>query len=908
MARPAVLVVAIVAVLCGAVAAGPEARPQLADIGVTSLLNRANDALAALRQDEALRLADEALVLAEKLKDRVGVAMAHRMRGQALRQLNRPLESEAAYQRALADFEGLGNQAGVADVLSGLIVNASQAGNTVRVRELGDRALLLYQRVDNERAKAKLLRILIASGAYNQFRERWTEEILETGNRLRDDELIADALILRANRQFSAAQYAEARLAYEQGIAALERTGRIETLAAAYLSLGRVFRAHGDYPAALARYQKAIDLLQPTRERYTMVEATNAKAIALGLLNRTKESIAAYEHGLALARETGNQRLIDFMEGNLAGGYLRAGDYERAIVALQTVIARKPERSLLGYRLGQLSTALTYVGRENEALEPSSAAVEIARELTQTDELVARLDTRAWILARLHRYEEALVFSGEARALVEQIRTQLVPSDFLKRGYAEKAHNGDAMAVLLLSELGRGAEALEVAEKGRARAFLDLMASREATSSNAAGSRTTAAELASGTLGQPLDAAGIQAIATRLNTTLVSYWVNDETTVIWVTRPGSSPAMTKVQVRRQRIQSLVAATTAALRPAATAAATRGETADVPTEASEDLVALPMRGLGLAALSKDDKAAWRQLHRLLIEPVRAQLPARGSRLTIVPHGPLFQLSFAALNNAQGRYLIEDYELHYAPAASVLAFTGRRQGTVAENLGAPWAIVGNPAALPRVGQRALAPLPGAGREIAAIAAIAPGGRVLRLDGATAHESAVFEALHTRPPAVLHFATHGFVFDDATLAPFLALHQRDETEAGDGRLTLDEVYRLRLRTDLVVLSACRTGAGQVSSDGIVGLTRGFFYAGTPTVIATFWDITDETTASLMPGFYRRYASTYAKSKSLRAAQLALLADLRAGKITVTAGGRKVILPEHPLLWAAFFLSGEP
>jgi CHAT domain-containing protein len=77
---------------------------------------------------------------------------------------------------------------------------------------------------------------------------------------------------------------------------------------------------------------------------------------------------------------------------------------------------------------------------------------------------------------------------------------------------------------------------------------------------------------------------------------------------------------------------------------------------------------------------------------------------------------------------------------------------------------------------------------------------------------------------------------------------------------------------------------------------------------VLATFWDVTDEATVNLMSGFYRRYVKTHAKGSSLRSAQLALLADLRAGKVIVTAGGRKVTLPEHPLLWAAFFLSGEP
>ena len=119
---------------------------------------------------------------------------------------------------------------------------------------------------------------------------------------------------------------------------------------------------------------------------------------------------------------------------------------------------------------------------------------------------------------------------------------------------------------------------------------------------------------------------------------------------------------------------------------------------------------------------------------------------------------------------------------------------------------------------------------------------------------------------------------------------------------------MYGLRLDTDLVVLSACRTGSGQVTNDGVQGLTRGFFYAGSPSVLATFWDVVDDATERLMSGFYRSYVRAHAKGASLRTAQLALLADLRAGKVIVNAGGRRVTLPEHPLLWAAFFLSGEP
>jgi CHAT domain-containing protein len=270
--------------------------------------------------------------------------------------------------------------------------------------------------------------------------------------------------------------------------------------------------------------------------------------------------------------------------------------------------------------------------------------------------------------------------------------------------------------------------------------------------------------------------------------------------------------------------------------------------------------------------------------------------------------LFQLSFAALQNGAGRYLIEDYDLHYAPAVSLLEFTGRRQQEVRAGSIGPWALVGNPASLPVVGDRPLAPLPGAAREIAAIAAIAPAGRLVRLDRSRAGETDLARMLQADRPSVLHFATHGFVFDDPKTPPFLALNRSGADGATDGRLTMDEVYGLRLGSDLVVLSACRTGTGRVSSDGILGLTRAFFYAGTASVMATFWDVTDETTAIFMPRFYRGYAKDRQKASSLRAAQLALLADLRAGRAVVTAAGRRVTLPEHPLLWAGFFLSGEP
>ena len=101
---------------------------------------------------------------------------------------------------------------------------------------------------------------------------------------------------------------------------------------------------------------------------------------------------------------------------------------------------------------------------------------------------------------------------------------------------------------------------------------------------------------------------------------------------------------------------------------------------------------------------------------------------------------------------------------------------------------------------------------------------------------------------------------------------------------------MFELELRADLVVLSGCATGLGRLSGDGIFGLARGFIYAGTPSVVASLWDVSDRATAFLMDRFYAGLARGLDKAAALRAAQRATRARYR-----------------HPSLWAAFMLIGE-
>jgi CHAT domain-containing protein len=217
-----------------------------------------------------------------------------------------------------------------------------------------------------------------------------------------------------------------------------------------------------------------------------------------------------------------------------------------------------------------------------------------------------------------------------------------------------------------------------------------------------------------------------------------------------------------------------------------------------------------------------------------------------------------------------------------------------------------LVGDPAAPPRIpGEPPLPRLVGASEEVRAIARLLPSGRSTLLAGTTATESNVRESLPGK--AIIHFATHGIVRDGNPLASFLALGAVGNGDA-DGQLTADKIYGLDLNANLVALSACRSGGGVITGDGIAGLARAFFYAGTPSVIVSVWDVADQPTNRLLPAFYRHWLNGADKASALRTAQLELIRRLRAGQVKVTLAAGTFALPEDPSFWAAFVLLGEP
>lgn len=133
--------------------------------------------------------------------------------------------------------------------------------------------------------------------------------------------------------------------------------------------------------------------------------------------------------------------------------------------------------------------------------------------------------------------------------------------------------------------------------------------------------------------------------------------------------------------------------------------------------------------------------------------------------------------------------------------------------------------------------------------------------------------FRSAGLRDYLYLHLATHGFVNEANSGLSGLILAQ-DSTSSDDGILHLGEIYNLEMNADLVVLSACETGLGQIArGEGIIGLTRGFLYAGAQNLLVSLWQVNDQTTADLMVDFYDRMLAGSSKAGALREAKLALI-----------------------------------
>jgi CHAT domain-containing protein len=886
-----------------------------------------------------------------------------------------------SFKEALAIYREIKNRQGEGQTLA-YLGEHYRGYSTSLVIEYSEQALAIAREIHDHQMEGKALNNL-GWGYYEQASDGYDTASDALGSY--DREGIGNNGSVSSYTRFYDAlgDYAKAIEYFQQSLAIARKVKSSELEANTLNALTQTYLSLNNYDKGLNYFNQLLRLAKELNDASVTRQAMPVSVLITNYLYQktyAKQILESFEQLLPLVRELKNQRweleilqtlgkashdagnyskaieyaqqLLPFYQGssdrknkailldNLAGGYAQLGDYAKAIEYTQQSLALAQELkdySTEVQALYTLSKIYFKKGDYNQGIENAQQLLALARELTNRE---AMTGSAQFLGVRFRRYEElALGYLGMAlyetgkfadaeRVLVEGV--QVAESRRNKRSDQEKVSLVEEQAGLyillqkVLIAQNKTDAALEVAEQGRARAVVDLLASPRREQSNQPSLPQRLPVTESPTIEQ------IKQIAKAQNSTLVEYSIvpnkfrvqgKQPQTLelyIWVVKPTGEIAFRSVDLKSQGEQQITS--------------------------TEDLVTSSRKSIGvrdrasaeiIRVSGADQKRFLQKLHQLLIQPIADLLPSDAkARVILIPKSALFLIPFSALQDEQGKFLIEKHTILTAPSIQVLELTRQQRERLKHRttgVGSDqYLVVGNPimpSFPPKFGQppAPLPVLPGAEREAQAIATLL---KTQALIGQAATKTAVVQKM---PGArIIHFATHGLIDGFSGFSGAIALapsgRGRDLTseeesdyplggglegqmayayrrlnniptefdliaaQNNNGFLTAADILNLKLNAELVVLSACNTGRGQIGEDGIIGLSRSFIAAGVPSLIVSLWSVPDAPTAQFMTEFYRQMQQNPDKAQALRQAMLIM----------------KQQYPD-PKDWAAFTLVGE-
>ncbi|MDX2042537.1 MAG: CHAT domain-containing protein [Acidobacteriota bacterium] len=295
---------------------------------------------------------------------------------------------------------------------------------------------------------------------------------------------------------------------------------------------------------------------------------------------------------------------------------------------------------------------------------------------------------------------------------------------------------------------------------------------------------------------------------------------------------------------------------------------------------------------------------KKLHDVLLGAAQPQLESVSS-LIIIPDGPLWELPFQALKMPNNQYLTQQHAISYTPSLNTLRkFPKLQSGKIKLQSNNRLLALGNPAlkasgqsnATGRLMDQPILPLPETEMLIRRISQMYGVQKSLALTGNKATEDK-FKSLSPRY-SIIHLATHGLFNDLYPMRSRIVLSQTGNTSTEDGYLEAGELAKLKLQADLVILSACETGRGQIrDGEGIIGLPWAIFVAGCPTAVVSQWKVEAQSTVDLMLSLHKRLNHTsqkLSKSEALRQAALDFITNSNQDL-------------SHPFHWAGFIVMGQ-
>ena len=626
-------------------------------------------------------------------------------------------------------------------------------------------------------------------------------------------------------------EYQKAERYLTDAVEKAEQVADLKLRADIYFMFAEHYHFSGKSTEAAKWYRKAGDLQAGLKLPFTTSMSEQSRGLAELATGKPREAIPHFERAIAL---------VD------------SSDQSDVVSALRPWVQIEP--------LGLLSYCHALLGESEKAVVYAKQELEIAKNSAHPTLRAVALHTLGYALWRAGRLKEAREVLQGAISEWENLSRGPSEVDSWEEGAAlsDQTEIYELLQQVLVAD-GRQEDALEIAERGRARALVAALTLKPGLTRTASG------------FPPPPKIDSLKQLAKRTNQTVIEYSIlydptgpllpgrirgkqpeREQDLFIWLIRSNGETIFRKVDLRPLHGHPEGSSLTEMVRTVRFSVGGRG------------------RGQELLSAA-DANRSLRRLYDLLIGPVAEQLPTNPeAQIVFVPQGPLFLAPFPALQAPSGRYFLEDHTILSAPSIDSLASIPQR------TIHADWKagevlVVGNPtiAAELKLDPYNLPDLPESGKEATAIASTFGAQPLV---GGAAGKAPILQLLPQR--RLLHLATHGLLegFGDPLIPGALVLAPGKND---DGLLTAKEILDLDLHADLAVLSACDTAGGRITSDGVIGLARALLLAGVPNVVVSLWSIPDASTSRLMQRFYSELKADPDLGRALRQAMLATMKD---------------------------------
>ncbi len=738
-------------------------------------------------------------------------------------------------------------------------------------------ALNLYQQQKNSKGAINVLETLAEAskmlGKYEQA-IAYSQQLLALAQSLGDRRTEANALGNLGNNYRVVGNYAKALEVQNQGLVIRKELNDQQGEGQALASLGNIHYDLGNYRIAENFFQRSLKIAKAVGNGNGIVSMLNSLGAIAGTQEEYAQAIKYYQQSLDNARKIGFREAEGNALNNIGSSYHVQRKYKEAIAYYEqalTVAKELTNPRMEGAAVGGMGLGYVFLEEYDKAISLQEQSWQLAKQIGDRRLEAMTLSNWGYTLWRSQKYAEAEQKFMTSLNLLESLRSNLSDGDKVSI-FDTQLHAFNLLQQIMVAQ-GKPEAALEIAERGRARAFAELL-SRRVSSSSA--TKADAKDDAIPSL-VSVNIADIRRIAQQQNAVMVEYsLIADPSFIgqgklkgefiklyIWVVQPSGAIAFREVDLRKfdVSIVDLVADSRSLFNDA------------------NGIVKDPQEVL-------DKYAELKQLHAILIQPIQDLLPKDvNTRVIFLPQGLLFLVPFAALISPKNQFLIEKYTVQIAPAIQVLDLTHKLSQQLQKVNLQEVLIVGNPT-MPSLGNppTQLPTLLGAEKEAKAIATLL---NTTFLTGDNATKTEVVNKM--KSARFVHLATHGLLeeYRKGEIPGAIALAP---SAGDDGFLTASEIVTMRLNAEMVVLSACKTGQGLLTGDGVIGLSRSLITAGVPSVVVSLWAVPDDPTALLMTEFYKKFQTEPNKAQAIRHAMLAT----------------KAKYPD-PLNWAAFTLIGE-